>query len=693
MRLLRVLTVPLLLASLPASISAQSARDSIRVDSLRVDSTRVARQYDLTGITVSVPRPALTTGGSSAVEIRLDSLRSVPAPTMEQVLRGMPLLVIRQNSRGEAQPSIRGSEERQIGILMDGVPLTVGWDHRTDISIIPLTAAQSVRLVRGLSSVLYGPNTLGGVIEVDVARVPGRIESVNPLDVGVSVDETGGTNVSVGAARLWGQDERQVVVRAGAGFQDRQGSTLPGGALSDPGLRSRYLVGPDNLRLNSDSRRVDGFFAARVRGEDGGWASLATSVYDVERGVSPEAHQNDPRLWRYPEQTRVLTAVSVGTGSRVTGSGMGDFEVSIGYDAGTTRIDSYDDETFKDVVATENGQDRTLTFRMEGEHTLGQKGELRGSATFADVSHDEVLTPGGASAYRQRLWSLGVESEWRVGATDRTRISLGSVLDGADTPESGDKPPLGRLNDFGVRVGMSSLLGEGLLLHGGASRRARFPSLRELYSGALGRFEPNPALKAETLLGAEGGFTIQTGDIDFQVVGFHQRLKDGIVRKSVSNPGGPSRFKRVNQDEIRSTGIELLAIGTLGVGTISSDLTLQHVRGIEADGTRIDLEYEPAVTGKVGIESPLGGGVRISGDFRFISGQRCVNPEIDGFQPVGTSASADFSIRKILQLRSRGALSRVDAYASVRNATDATSFDQCGLPQPGRTLQLQFRLW
>ena len=40
---------------------------------------------------------------------------------------------------------------------------------------------------------------------------------------------------------------------------------------------------------------------------------------------------------------------------------------------------------------------------------------------------------------------------------------------------------------------------------GGLSRRGRFPSLRELYSGALGRFEPNPDLRSETLLGAEAG--------------------------------------------------------------------------------------------------------------------------------------------------------------------------------------------
>ena len=687
MRFLRLILAALILSA-PAVLSAQATQDSTRVD-----STRVARQYDIKGLTISVPRPALTTGGSSAVEMRLDSLRSVPAPTMEDVVRAMPLLVIRQNSRGESQPSIRGSEERQIGIFLDGVPLTVGWDHRTDLSIIPLTAAQGIRLIRGLSSVLYGPNTLGGVIEVDVARVPGSIESVNPMDVGISVNESGGTNIAVGAAHLIDRDETQWLFRAGAGFSDRPGYTVPNGASDDPDIRPEFLRNADGLRLNSDTRRMDAYFAARVRGEDGGWASLATTAYDVERGVPPEAHQDEPRLWRYPEQTRLLTALSFGTGSRYTGSGRGDVEVSLGMDLGSTRIDQYDTWAFQSVVEREDSDDRNLTFRLEGEHTLGDQGDFRASATYADVNHDEVLTPGGSSEFRQRLWSLGAETEWKLGPTDGTRLSLGAVLDGADTPESGDKPPLARLNDFGARIGISSLLSGGLLVHGGASRRARFPSLRELYSGALGRFIPNPSLEAEIMLGAEGGFTVHTGDLEIQVVGFHQRLADGIIRTTVTDDSGTRLFKRVNQDQIQSTGIEMLAIGTLGVATISTDLTLQHVRGVEPDGTRIELEYEPSVTGEFSLESPLGGGYRAASDFRFVSDQRCANPEIGGLQSFGASGSADFSLRKIFQFGGRGALSRVDASASVRNATNSTSYDQCGLPQPGRTLQVQFRVW
>ena len=299
--------------------------------------------------------------------------------------------------------------------------------------------------------------------------------------------------------------------------------------------------------------------------DGGAWASLVTSVFDVGRGVRPEAHQDDPRLWRYPEQTRLFTAFSIGTGMRETGGGgRGDLEASVGLDLGSTRIDEYDSELFSRVVGGEDSDDRTVTLRLEGDHTAGEHGDIRAAATYADVSHDEILTPGGANSFRQRLWSVAAESERRLGASGRTRLSLGTVLDGSDTPESGDKPPLGRLTEYGFRLGMSTLVSEGLLLHGGLSRRARFPSLRELYSGALGRFEPNPDLAPETLVGAEGGFTLQrTADIEFQVVGFHQRLNNGIVRTSVTGDDGVRRFRRINRDQVRSTGIELLAITTV----------------------------------------------------------------------------------------------------------------------------------
>ncbi|MBW3534982.1 MAG: TonB-dependent receptor [Gemmatimonadetes bacterium] len=661
-------------------------------DSVAADSV----PYSVEGITIAVVRPVSTTGGASAVVVKLDSMPSLPAPTMEQVMRAMPLIVIRRNSRGEAQPALRGADDRQVAVLVDGVPLSLGWDHRSDLSAIPLTAAREITLVRGLPSVLHGPNVLGGVVEVNVARGATRQPPPEPLSFSGSVDHLGGRAGAVTGGRLFENLSSQWVVRAGAGYQERPGFALAGGLPGAPA----FLTADGDLRLNSDSQRFDGFVAARYLGDGGQWLSLSASGATMERGVPPEAHILDPRLWRYGADQRLVAALTGGTGHHETAWGEGDLEASVGVHATHQVIDEFDSPAYDRHSGGEVGDDRTVTLRLLGDHTLGERGELRAAATYADVSHDERIDGGSPTAYRQRLWSLGSEVEWRfeglagLPGFSQTRLTLGAAADGADTPESGDKPPLGRLWDWGSRLGFTSVYGGGsLLVHGGVSRRTRFPALRELYSGALGRFEPNPDLRPEVLTGGELGFTLRSGVNELQVVGFHQRLADGIVRASVQTPEG-SRFQRVNQAAIRSTGLELMGSGALGPLAVSGDLTLQRTRGYDDEGGSFRLEYEPAWVGKLGTQAPLPWEVVAWGDVRFMADQYCENPEVGGLEAFSTDPNVDVGVRRSFSSGAgRSTLSRLEVSLAVDNVGDAAVFDQCGLPQPGRTFRMQMRLW
>ena len=44
----------------------------------------------------------------------------------------------------EAEVSARGSDSRQVAVLVDGVPITLAWDARADVSVIPATATAKV---------------------------------------------------------------------------------------------------------------------------------------------------------------------------------------------------------------------------------------------------------------------------------------------------------------------------------------------------------------------------------------------------------------------------------------------------------------------------------------------------------------------------------------------------------------------
>jgi outer membrane receptor for ferrienterochelin and colicin len=129
---------------------------------------------EIEGLTVFGMHPLTTQGGSSAIRAVLDSLPIPAACNLEQVLRSLPAIHVRTNSRGEAEISVRGSESRQVAGLLDGVPLTLSWDGRTDVSVIPVGSLQQATLVRGLSTLLSGPNVLGGAIEFETGAAGGR---------------------------------------------------------------------------------------------------------------------------------------------------------------------------------------------------------------------------------------------------------------------------------------------------------------------------------------------------------------------------------------------------------------------------------------------------------------------------------------------------------------------------------------
>src|SRR5690606_9218034 len=204
----------------------------------------------------------------------------------------------------------------------------VGWDHRTDPSVVPLTGAQSITLVRGLHSVLYGPNTLGGVIEVGISQGPLPAEAPRQLQFAAGVDQFGSRSVSAVGGQAMEFTSGDLTLRGGVGYRAPPGVSLSGD-VSDP-----YTDDPD-LRANSDLEHYDAFAAARYHALNGAWMGLTASGYFAERGVPPEVDLEEPRLWRYPETTRVLAVVSGGTRHHDTGLGRGEQEASVGGDRGS----------------------------------------------------------------------------------------------------------------------------------------------------------------------------------------------------------------------------------------------------------------------------------------------------------------------------------------------------------------------
>ncbi len=667
--------------ALAAPLGAQTQRDSARTDS-------AGRQIG--AVRVSAARATAVVGGAASVVITPSELRSSPAPLLDQALRESPFVLVRQNSRGEMEISVRGSDSRQAAVLMDGVPISLGWDHRSDPSLIPLTGTERLVIVRGLGTLLNGPNTLGGSVEI--SHDPFGQPSAGQLWAGAGVDQFGATVSTLGYGRQVTEfGGGALSVRAGGTYRQRDGVALASGAGD--------ATGRDGLRTGSDLEQTDGFASVRWNSRVGRSVSMMLSGYSANRGVPPEEHISDPRLWRYPLTRRTIAMLSANSGLFATPFGQGSLEVGLGLNNGDFKIESFTDRTYNEIADQELGDERTLTARALLTHSLG-RATLRASFTSADVRYEETLAPDAPADYRQRLSSSAVEVEAPVGL--RTTVAAGLALDRTSTPETGGRTPgQAPLNNPGWRIGVSHQANERVRLHASASQRSRFPALRELYSGALDRFVPNPELKPETLLGLEGGVTLNNifpslAQSTFQLIAFQHRLTDAVVRTTLSNP---TRFQRENRDRIESTGAELLGGLMFGANpdrgiSINGDATLQRIRLIDqtANNQRRRAENNPEQRGRVELGVPLPFELRGFATARHTGAQYCLNGDTGTEDQLQARTVADLAVQRNFRVANSGPFRFLRALLSFDNVGNTAVYDQCGLPQPGRTLRVMMSL-
>jgi iron complex outermembrane recepter protein len=628
---------------------------------------------------VRADRSAIVTGGAAGTVVRLDSVRAGAAPTLADLLRSTGLVQVRTNSRGEAELLVRGSESRQISVMLNGMPLSPGWDGRADASLIPLSGVSALTVVRSTGSLLGGPNAIGGVVDLQVDPVARGGER----ELTIGSDQTGArlASVSVGGASPVGA-RGSTHWRAGGGYRARDGL-----------VRARRVPDPSPgaaLRTNTDIQSRDIFAAVGWDGVRGAAVHALVTAYDAERGVAPELHLTAPRLWRYPEQARALVQVRATAPLAVRAASATTLEASLGVIGGRTRIETFSDDAFRTVTGREAGDEMVRSARVSVAHTRMMGAEVRGALTVNDIRFDETLVAGVPDRFGQRLVSSGIEAQ-RI-LRSQTLLTAGVVLDHGATTASAGRAAAPARTEPGWRVGATTALGPALRAHASASARSRFPALRELYSGALARFEPNPALRPERLRSLEGGISagaVESGQgLGVQVVGFHHQLSDGIVRVGFE---GTDRFQRINRDRSNAIGSEVL-IGWRGDHgrSLRLDVMGQQVRVRDASlGTSgRKPEHMPGVRATLDATTRVRGGVQLGSALTYFGSQYCVNPETTRDESLAAQAVASVTAQRAWSLRPGGVFQRLRLLLGVDNLGDRAVYEQCGLPQGGRTLRL-----
>jgi iron complex outermembrane receptor protein len=128
--------------------------------------------------------------------------------------------------------------------------------------------------------------------------------------------------------------------------------------------------------------------------------------------------------------------------------------------------------------------------------------------------------------------------------------------------------------------------------------------------------------------------------------------------------------------------------------SLAGDVLAQHVRVRDrAAGAARRPEHQPEVRGSLELGVPLPLAVRGAAAARYTGTQYCVHPDAGMQVRLGPQTEGNLAVERGWVLgRGAGLLQSIRALLALDNVNDATVYDQCGLPQPGRTLRVALQL-
>ncbi|MFA7287820.1 MAG: TonB-dependent receptor [Melioribacteraceae bacterium] len=605
----------------------------------------------------------------TVTEINLESIQKSDAASILELGKYIPSIKTQTNSRGESLFFIRGAGERQVSLLFDGVQLNIPWDNRIDLGLVPTEALSEIYITRGIPSVIYGANNIAGVI---------NIESQNPLSPG----STNRINLQAGDnnyQRLSGMYSNRIDnfgYLVSVSYKKSDGYSLPGSfsAVENPGKR----------RLNSQSNSFSSFGRFGYKLNDNSNINFSLSYITAEKGVPSEINVSKPRYWKYPEWKK-LTGNLFGN-YNFNNASASSIIYSLSVSSFNMLIDQYKDKSFSTIDEVEINKDRIISGRVIYKQSLSENSLLKASFNGFTTEHKESFLSSGYTdfIYTQNLLSAGLELEQII--SDFILIG-GASYDYYSTPKTGDKPSDKSVDDFSLNLSAIYNLDSKLNAAISIGRKTRFPTLREKFSGALGKFVSNPSLKAESAISSELSldYKHQYGKAGLNL--FLTYMDNGIVRESLS--GG--MFKRINEDKMRIFGMEIF-----GDHQLTSQINFGYSFSIlnsyakNAAGEYSDtLEYKPEFLSALNLSyKPINQlellieGNYTGNEFGFQGGNTYIQKLPDYFI-LNARVAYDFYFASKYNL---------ELFLRVNNIFDKLYYTQWGLPDAGREFRIGLSL-
>ena len=604
--------------------------------------------------------------------VGLAAIAKSDAASIDRVLRYVPGAHLQTNSRGETLVYLRGAGERQVAVFFDGALLNVPWDNRIDLGLVPAEVVGEITVVKGPPPVAYGTNVMGGALNLTARSLEYEGQHFNAAGL---LGSYGVKQIRAQYLRRKGRWGYGVF----SGYSERDGFGVPGRAEVPYGQ-------PDaDVRTNTHRRMFSNY--GQLTYHPGGEARVGLSILTIsgEKGIAPESH-NDPqfarvRYWRYPSWHSTIFILS---GHLPLGQRGVTLRTAAWANVFGQTIHQYQSVDYSALAKRQEDDDFTQGMRLLLFAPAGQ-GAITGAFSLLSSTHRQVDQEINDAAllrqkFRQNIYSAGAE----YSRSGTVTFTLGASLDGVSTPETGDKPPRGPARTYSVMSGLSTEAIPGVRARVSVGRKVRFPTMRELFGEALGRFLVNPALGPEHSVLSEAGVMLERDGLLVELVGFFNRTYDTIDQRLVAVEGEEKpRRQRVNTHGSRVIGLESTLNAKIANGvSLQCNITSLYARGRTEAGRSTRLAEKPGALAQCTTAYTNPGGFSMETEY-VLTGKAYGLTDSGTLAPLPKSNVVHARVGYLFMVKKWAP----EVFVRVNNVTDSVTLPQLGLPGPGREIR------
>ncbi len=467
---------------------------------------------------------------------------------LTEVLATAPGTYISSGAKSEWGVKLRGLGTNRITLLYDGIPVYEPYYNSFDVKAFSADQVDSIKVVKGASSILYGPNTMGGIVDV-LSKRPASDQFMLRLDYGSR--ETYGIYAN-GALR------GKKFLFTGSAFREASdGFNWVNNGGTEP-------------RLNSNYERFN--VGGKLYFYPGGSAELMAEVnyYNSEYGIPTATEFYKKQYWRFKDWQRLMA--NLGGSFPILDGGY--VKARLYYVKHYNVLNAYKNAQF-DVLQWESTYDNyAVGAFILGMVPLGEKNQLQASITYRD---DDVSTQSDINTpwehYKHKIFSFGLEDHFRI--SEKVELMAGASLDHLNKQNGENKTTLNPI--LGVKFNPR----EWIDLHLTLSQKSHFPTMKNLYS--MPENGGNPDLRDEIGTNLEAGFTYDRGWFVSGSV-FQNNIRDMIE----SRINVDFIKQNINVARAKIQGFELEARKAFGLFSFAASYTYLDTRN-EESGDRLDL--------------------------------------------------------------------------------------------------------